>query len=65
MDVQPGELVSFLDFDHFIQFDKTGPDFTPDGIVDMLWKLHDTTDLAFRAATTANAMRAWRANVSV
>lgn len=51
-----GELVTFLDFDHF----STDPiDYDPSGIVDAVGQLHDNLDQAFRAAVTRHALEVW------
>jgi uncharacterized protein (TIGR04255 family) len=60
-DVQPGEIVTLLDFDHFREFTKEPLDFSTDIVLRHLGRLHDNTDLAFRAAVTEHALSAWGA----
>jgi uncharacterized protein (TIGR04255 family) len=63
-DVQPGEIVTLLDFDHFREFTKEPLDFSTDVVLGYLWRLHDNADLAFRAAVTEHALSAWGAEES-
>ncbi len=60
-EVRPGELVTLLDFDHFRDFTREPLDFSTDVVLQYLWRLHDNTDLAFRAAVTQYALDAWGA----
>lgn len=55
-DLQPGEKVAFLDFDHF----SSDPiDYQPATIAGAIGRLHDSLDQAFRAAVTDDAMDSW------
>jgi uncharacterized protein (TIGR04255 family) len=58
-DVKPGLVVTLLDFDHFHEFTKEPLDFSTELVLRTLWRLHDNTDLAFRAAVTDHALEVW------
>ena len=60
-EIRPGEIVTLLDFDHFQDFNKEPLDFSTEVVLQYLWRLHDNTDLAFRAAVTPYALNAWGA----
>ena len=60
-EVHLGEVVTLLDTDHYRDFTKEPPDFSTDAVLQHLWRLHDSTDLAFRAAVTEFALKAWGA----
>lgn len=57
-DQQPGaqEVVTLLDLDHFSQ---QSFDFDREAIGQLAWRLHDSLDLAFREAVTAEARKLW------
>lgn len=52
-----GESVAILDIDHFSPIRR---DFVVETLIDELWKLHDFTDGAFRAAVTTKALDKWK-----
>ncbi len=60
--VQKGEVLSFVDLDHFSLYEDAPPDFSPDALLSAFWRLHDNVDLAFRAAVTSRAIAAWGEN---
>jgi uncharacterized protein (TIGR04255 family) len=60
-EVRQGEIVTLLDTDHFRDFTKEPLDFSTEVVLQYLWRLHDNTDLAFRAAVTPYALNAWGA----
>ncbi len=60
-EVQQGELVTLLDTDHFQDLTKEPFDFSTEAVMQRLWRLHDNTDLVFRAAVTPFALNAWGA----
>jgi uncharacterized protein (TIGR04255 family) len=53
---KPGEVVTLLDFDHFVE--KSG-DFDTRGVVSLVGELHDAVDHAFRGSVTENALARW------
>jgi uncharacterized protein (TIGR04255 family) len=57
-DVQlnPNELVSFLDLDHFSEASR---DFEVSSIMETVSDLHDNLDRAFRSAVTETALQRW------
>jgi uncharacterized protein (TIGR04255 family) len=55
-DLQPGELVTMLDLDHF---NNDPMDYDPEQLVRCIGDLHDSLDRAFRAAVTEEALTAW------
>jgi uncharacterized protein (TIGR04255 family) len=60
-EVKKGEVVTLLDTDHFQDLSKEPFDFSTEVVMQRLWRLHDNTDLAFRAAVTQFALNAWGA----
>jgi uncharacterized protein (TIGR04255 family) len=56
---RPGEVLTLLDFDHFREFTGEPLDFSTEAVIQYLWRLHDNTDLAFRAAVTKHALHVW------
>ena len=52
-----GGLKTILDVDHFSPLQR---DFEPNALVADMWKLHEFTDRAFRAAITDYALNKWR-----
>jgi uncharacterized protein (TIGR04255 family) len=57
-DVQlnPNELVSFLDLDHFSESSR---DFEVSSVMETVSDLHDNLDRAFRSAVTETALQRW------
>lgn len=55
----PGEIITLLDFDHVAPMEKTPIDFSINAVLTHLAKLHDKTDLAFRASVTPHARKVW------
>ncbi len=58
-EIKPGTVVTLLDFDHFREYTKEPLDFSTERVLRTLWRLHETTDLAFRAAVTNHALEVW------
>jgi uncharacterized protein (TIGR04255 family) len=56
MELAKGEIVTTLDFDHFIE---AVSDFSVAGAVSTLEHLHESLDLVFATSVTANALREW------
>jgi uncharacterized protein (TIGR04255 family) len=54
--LKPGEVVTLLDFDHFVE---KSSDFDTRSIAALIGELHDTVDVAFRASVTADALARW------
>jgi len=54
--LQPKEIATLLDFDHFIEGSL---DFDVDTIVSKLGELHDGIDQAFRNSVTSKALELW------
>lgn len=52
-----GGMKTILDVDHFSPIQR---DFEPNALMADMWKLHDFTDRAFRAAITDYALNKWR-----
>lgn len=52
-------IVTLLDFDHVAPMERTPIDFSSEAVFSTLYKLHDKTDLAFRAAVTPHARKVW------
>ena len=52
----PGQNLVILDFDHT----APGGKFDPDAIIATMWNLHETTERAFRAAVTEEAIDYWK-----
>lgn len=50
---------ALLDVDHFTDLTNGPKEFTADMVFDLLWRLHDTTDLAFRYCVTSTALERW------
>jgi uncharacterized protein (TIGR04255 family) len=57
--LRPDERVTLLDIDHYCELRKTPMEFSISATMDLLWRLHDNTDLAFRAAVTEHALTEW------
>lgn len=55
-EVPPGEVVSFLDLDHFLEQSQ---DFEVSSVLELLGRLHDNLDRAFRSAVTETALQKW------
>lgn len=55
---QAGELLTILDLDHFSVHER---EFDPPEIIAEMWRLHDGSDRAFRAAVTEVALSRWGA----
>jgi len=55
----PDEKVTLLDIDHYSELQKTPMEFSVEAVMGLLWRLHDNTDLAFRAAVTQYALTEW------
>ena len=53
------EVATLLDFDHFNEFTLKPVDFSTEVVLQYLWRLHENTDLAFRAAVTDHALKVW------
>jgi uncharacterized protein (TIGR04255 family) len=58
-DVGPGQIITLLDFDHMAPMEKTPIDFSTNAVLTQMAKLHDKTDLAFRACVTGYARKVW------
>jgi uncharacterized protein (TIGR04255 family) len=58
--VPTDELVTVLDLDHYTE---TQRDFDVATVLDVMGRLHDALDCAFRAAVTDDAMKIWKAEV--
>src|SRR5262245_28859987 len=56
VEVPPGEVVSFLDLDHF---SEQSHDFEVLSVLELLGRLHDNLDRAFRSAVTETALQKW------
>jgi uncharacterized protein (TIGR04255 family) len=54
--LKPGEVVTLLDFDHFVE---RSSDFDSRGVVSLIGDLHDAVDHAFRGAVTSGALVRW------
>src|SRR5262249_31530050 len=54
-----GEKVVLLDIDHYAESEKLATDFSLRDTLDLYWRLHHNTDLAFSAAVTEHARKAW------
>lgn len=52
----PGEVVTLLDFDHFVE---SSDDFDTRKVVGLVGELHDAVDLAFRGSVTPSALVRW------
>ncbi len=56
VEVPPGEVVSFLDLDHF---SEQSHDFEVSSVLELLGRLHDYLDRTFRSAVTETALQKW------
>jgi uncharacterized protein (TIGR04255 family) len=54
------QKLSLLDFDHYIEFADRPKAFSVDLVLDLLWRLHHHTDVAFRYAVKPEAIRKWQ-----
>jgi uncharacterized protein (TIGR04255 family) len=54
--LRPGEVVTLLDFDHFVE---SSSDFDTRRVVALIGELHDAVDLAFRGSVTPGALVRW------
>jgi len=54
--LRPGEVVTLLDFDHFVE---QSSDFKPEAVLSTIGDLHDSLDRAYRKAVTPQALVKW------